>query len=109
MKPEPITSFESAVAMENIARGLRHARLARRDTQRVAADRLGVGLATYQRLETPDGAARAAASTLLTALCFYGFAADVLVLGDPGRDEEGLRLSVNIASRGRTQKVDYGD
>ena len=102
VKIKPALNFESTTALENIARGLRHARLARAESQITAAARVGVGLATYQRIESADGISGVATGTVLTALCLYGFAEDVLALGAPARDAEGLRLSYRGRVRGRT-------
>lgn len=102
MKELPVLTFESISALDNIAYGLRKARLARSESQATAAQRLGVGISTYQRMESPDAIASVASGTLLTALCLYGFSSDVLGLGDPARDLEGQRLSDNKRQRGRT-------
>jgi hypothetical protein len=102
MKQSPALNFESTVALENIALGLRAARLARLESQATAAARVGVGLSTYQRMETPEGIAGVASGSVLTALCIYGYAADVVALGNPERDQEGRRLSTTQRQRGRT-------
>lgn len=102
MKEEPALSFESEAALENVARGLRVARLARGESQATAAQRVGVGVATYQRMESANGIARVASGTLFTALCIYGFASQVLELGNPENDPEGVRLARSTRKRGRT-------
>lgn len=102
MKEKASLTFESATALGAIAAGLRKARLARSESQATAAERIGIGVATYQRMESRDGIAGIASGTLLTALCIYGFSADVLNLGDPARDIEGVALSTSRRQRGRT-------
>lgn len=102
MKEQASLTFESINALNNISHGLRRARLARAESQATAAQRIGIGISTYQRMESPDGIAGIASGTLLTALCLYGFSADVLGLGDPARDVEGTRLSTVKRQRGRT-------
>jgi transcriptional regulator with XRE-family HTH domain len=102
VKQSTALTFESEVALENVARGLRAARLARGESQATAAARVGVSLATYQRMESADGIARVASGTLFTALCIYGFAAQVLDLGNPENDPEGVRLARSTRQRGRT-------
>lgn len=107
MKESPALTFESEAALENVARGLRAARLARGESQATAAQRVGVGVATYQRMESPDGIARVATGSLFTALCIYGFAAQVLNLGNPENDPEGARLAKSTRMRGRTLGVQH--
>ena len=102
MKEKASLIFESINALSNIAYGLRKARLASAESQATAAQRIGIGISTYQRMESPDAIAGVASGTLLTALCTYGFSADVLGLGDPARDVEGIRLSTIHRQRGRT-------
>jgi DNA-binding XRE family transcriptional regulator len=102
MKESPSLTFESEAALENVARGLRMARLARGESQTTAAQRVGVGVATYQRMESSDGIARVASGSLFTALCIYGFAVQALNLGNPENDPEGVRLTRSTRKRGRT-------
>jgi broad specificity phosphatase PhoE len=108
MKEQASLTFESRTALANIARGLRQARLLRGESQATAAARAGVGIATWQRMESPDSIAGVASGSLLTALCLYGFAADVVALGDPARDSEGRRLSGVQRQRGRTLGGPHG-
>lgn len=94
MKEKAALNFESEIALVNISRALKAARLARGETQVLAAGRIGVGLSTYQRIESPAMISAVASGTLLTALCLYGYASEVLNLGDLRLDEEGRRLEI---------------
>lgn len=91
-------SIEAETALANIAAGIRHARLLRGESQQLAADRLSTSIATYRRLESgrPELVAGVAVAVVLEALCTYGFAADVLVLGDPARDARSQELVARI-------------
>lgn len=75
MKVEPVLSLESEVSLVKVARALRVARLSRGESQQLAAQRIGVGLSTYQRMESTSGIVGVACGTLLTALSIYGFSA----------------------------------
>lgn len=93
-------SFETRSALESIARGLRTARLRRRDSIRVAAERVGVSSSTWQRIEAGDEGI--AWGLMLECLVKYGFEREVFALGDPARDAEGLLLDAkNLPRRGR--------
>lgn len=87
-------SFETELAIEQISSGIQQARLLRGDTQRQAAERLGVSLPTIKRLESgdPDVVGSIALSTVLSALVLYGHERDVLSLGDPARDARSQEL-----------------
>lgn len=72
MKNVAALTLESEVSLVQLARGLRAARLSRGESQLLAAERIGVGLSTYQRLESTRRIPGVAAGTLFTALSIYG-------------------------------------
>lgn len=74
MKNSAVLTLESQVSLVHLARALRSARLARGESQLLAAERIGVGLSTYQRLESSQNIPGVAAGTLFTALSIYGLA-----------------------------------
>ena len=72
MKTTAVLTLESQVSLVQLSRALRSARLARGESQLLAAERIGVGLSTYQRLESTRNIPGVAAGTLFTALSVYG-------------------------------------
>lgn len=93
-----LLAFETQKALENISRGLTRARLLRGDSQHLAAERVGVSVATYRRLESgdPEKVGAVAAASLLQALVVYGYERDVLNLGDFARDARALEITGRI-------------
>lgn len=83
-----LLDFETETALFNIARGLRTSRLARNDTCEMAAKRIGVGVATYKRMENPEAVGKVALQTILSALSVYGHEKQVLELGIPSHDAQ---------------------
>jgi len=65
-----IVPASASSALRELGRSLKRARLARRDTQEVAAERLGVHAQTIARIE--DGDPRVAAGTLFAYMGIYG-------------------------------------
>jgi transcriptional regulator with XRE-family HTH domain len=63
----------------------------------MAAQRIGIARATYQRLERGDPSV--SAGSIVEALLIYGFDAQVLQLGDPDTDRVGLRLEEQLAQQ----------
>jgi hypothetical protein len=72
----------------NIATGLRTSRLARNETCELASQRVGVGIATYKRMENSDTVGCVALQTVLAALAVYGRTRQVLELGATRSDEQ---------------------
>lgn len=100
MRSNATPSYETTAAIETISRGLAAARLRRRDTQAVAAARLGISTSTWQRIEQGDPTV--AWGVMLDALIKYGFEKQVFSLGDPALDAEGQLLDrKNLPLRGR--------
>lgn len=71
-------SYEVTQTMIRLGQVLKEARLARGDTQKQVAERLGVSTATYQRLES--GSPEIRAGTLMQALVNYQMKDRVMAL-----------------------------
>jgi transcriptional regulator with XRE-family HTH domain len=101
MKTTYIPSFQCQAALEQIGGRLRTARLRRGESEALAAQRIGVSRATYQRIEKGD--AGVSAGALLDALMLYGFEDQVFELSDPDADEVGKRLErLMLPKKGKT-------
>lgn len=72
MKNAAVLTLDSEVSLVKLARALRAARLARGESQTLAAERIGVGQSTLRRLESTSGISGVAAGTVFTALSIYG-------------------------------------
>lgn len=102
MKNSYIPSFQCEAAFEKLGKNLRVARLRRHDSAALAAQRIGVSLSTYKRMEKGDPAV--AAGAFFDALIVNGFETQVFKLGDPDEDELGKRLErANLPKRGKRQ------
>lgn len=96
-------SYEASSVAKAIGRGLRQARQRRRDSQEIAAQRVGVAISTWRRIEAGDPSV--AWGTMLDALVKYGFETQVFALGDPARDAQGQLLDhKNLPKRIRSRK-----
>jgi transcriptional regulator with XRE-family HTH domain len=84
---------------------LQTARRKRRLTAAMVAERTGVSLATYHRVERGDS--KVAISVYAMALFVLGFGAqDLGDLADPGSDDQGLLLDLEtLPKRVRTRKA----
>lgn len=101
MKNSFIPSFQCESALEDMGSKLRIARLRRNESVQIAAQRLGISRAKYQRLENGDS--NVSAGALIEALILYGFESQVFALADPDLDETGKRLEKQLLpKRGRT-------
>jgi transcriptional regulator with XRE-family HTH domain len=97
-------SYEAKSAATSIGRGLRQARQRRRDSQEVAAQRVGVAVSTWRRMEAGDPSV--AWGVMLDALVKYGFESQVFALGDPALDAEGQLLDrKNLPQRIRSRSA----
>ncbi|TXI25576.1 MAG: transcriptional regulator [Roseateles sp.] len=93
----PVASVAAAIGAR-----LRQARQRRRESQETAAGRIGVAVSTWRRMEAGDPTV--AWGVMLNALTQFGFAAQVLALGDPVLDAEGQLLdSRNLPKRVRAR------
>jgi transcriptional regulator with XRE-family HTH domain len=99
--PPPFLPSEAVMAVEEIGLALARARLARGDTQQVAAERCGVHWQTISRIERGDP--RVAVGTVFAVLVIYGQAARLF---DLAQDTEAtkvlMRRAVPLRGRGRT-------
>lgn len=91
MKQSPTPSFVVETALLNLSRALSRSRLLRRETQRLAAQRANVSLATYMRMESGDidKLAGIGIASFFEALCMVGYRDALLSLGDFSHDAEG--------------------
>lgn len=101
MKKAYIPSFQCESALRQLGENLRMARLRRKESEALAAERIGIARATFQRLEKGDPAV--AAGAWIDALLTYGFEQQVFALGNPDEDEVGVRLErLMLPKRGRS-------
>lgn len=99
--------FNTESAMFTIASGLRTSRLARNDTCEMAAQRIGIGVATYKRMENPSTVGAVALKTVLVALSIYGRGQQVLELGGCQHDAQLPELTK--VTRVRARRVRKAD
>ena len=81
-------SVQALTALRSVGENVRTARLRRRETEAVAAARIGVARSTWRRLEA--GSPKVAMGAYAQALLLYGFAEQLFALGDPHADPEAV-------------------
>jgi len=82
--------YEISETLRAVGKILRRARAARRDTAKIAAQRLGVTRGTWARLEAGDPNVRM--GTYLQAMSLYGLSERVLSLAERDEQTEALLL-----------------
>ena len=96
----PSVSLSTQDALLQIGERLRIARLRRRQTAGSVAQRIGVSLSTYKRMEL--GGEGIAVGALFEALALFGFSSQLFALGDPALDQQGEAYdAVHRPRRGR--------
>jgi len=90
--PPPFLPTEATAAVEEIGRALARARLARGDTQQIAAQRCGVHWQTISRIERGD--ARVAVGTVFAVLVVYGMGRRLFELAE---DDEATKILMQRA------------
>jgi transcriptional regulator with XRE-family HTH domain len=100
--PPALSSLPPAAAdaLRRLGENLAIARLRRRQSQRVWAQRLGVSIPTLIRLEQGDPGV--GAGIVATALWMIGRVQTLPELADPAQDRGALELDVREAVRRRT-------
>lgn len=90
-----LVSFQGEQALVNIGKNIKVARLRRRDTEEMAAKRIGVSRHTWRRLE--QGLPTVSLGVFIEAMVVYGFEKQLFELANPDIDETGK--SLEAASR----------
>lgn len=86
-------------ALQQLGARLRTARLRRKETVASTAERIGVSVSTYKRLEA--GAEGVAVGAYFEALNLFGFASQLYALADPALDRQGeAHDQMNRSKRG---------
>ncbi len=89
-------------ALAQLGRDLATARLRRRESQRVWAERVGVSVPTLIRMERGDP--RVAMGVYATALWMVGRTAALAGLADPSQDRGALELEIRNARAARAHR-----